>query len=142
MMNEIIDPERGVYREDSIFTNSETGMVPNWLIMFKMQECYFCDVITPTMDILAREFNFGKGAAANYKVAIVDCSDEASLFMCQYLHITKVPKFIVLHPSAITRFFQFPSAYNKNVNNLFRFAVQEWPEAYTQHDFVLAQKIT
>jgi len=50
MMNEIIDSERGVYREESILTNPETGMVPNWLIMFKMQDCYFCDVIEPTID--------------------------------------------------------------------------------------------
>jgi len=54
MMEQVINPDSGVYREESILANTETGAVPNWLIMFKMQNCYYCDMIMPNMHELAR----------------------------------------------------------------------------------------
>lgn len=33
-------------------------------------------------------------------------------------------------------------AYRKNFNNLYRFALQEWPQAYTQYSFVVADLIS
>ena len=131
MMEEVIDPEKGTYRETNIMTDPNAGVAPNWFVMFKMQNCYFCDQIEPAVHAVARAFH-KEGFPRNYRVAIVDCSREDSVYMCEYLHITKLPKFIVFRPDAgENKFYQFPLAYRKNFNNFMRFAIQEWPQAYT-----------
>lgn len=88
MMEQVIDPVTGLYRTESIMADPETGEVPNWFIMFKMKDCYYCDAIEPSFDSFSRIFHQGGSAeAANYRAAIFDCSEEQNLFMCQYLHI-------------------------------------------------------
>ena len=87
------------------------------------------------MHALARTFHHA-ASTQNYIVAKIDCSSEDSIFMCEYLHLTRLPKFIVLRPESGNRFFQFPLAYRKSPTNLYKFAVEFWQDAYTQHEFV------
>ena len=88
------------------------------------------------MHALARSFH-DAASTHNIIVAKIDCSSEDSIFMCEYLHLTRLPKFILMRPDAENRFFQFPLAYRKSPNNLYKFAVETWKDAYTQHEFVV-----
>ena len=110
--------------------------MPNWLLFVKMQNCHYCEVLAPVMHALARIFHEAS-SKFNYIVAEIDCSREDSVFLCEYMHLQRLPKFIVLRPESGNRFFQFPLAYRKSPGNLYRFAVEFWPEAYTQHEFVV-----
>ena len=106
MMEQVIDSETGMYRTESIMADPDTGKVPNWFIMFVMKDCYYCEAMAPNMDELARSFHEGgKSAVANFRAAIFDCSDEKNLFMCQYMHISRLPKFVVLRPNTQNKFF-------------------------------------
>ena len=91
------------------------------------------------MHALARTFH-DASSTQNYIVAKIDCSQEDSIYMCEYLHLTRLPKFIIFRPEAGNRFFQFPLAYRKSPNNLYKFAVEAWREAYTQHEFIVPGK--
>lgn len=49
LMEQVIDPDRGVYRTEGLMADPKTGEMPNWFIMFKMQNCYYCEVLEPAM---------------------------------------------------------------------------------------------
>lgn len=134
VMEQILFPLEGRYRTESIMTPIK-GEAPNWLIFLKMQDCTFCDQMTPYIDFLARHFHAADEEDFNYIVANIDCSAEEGIFMCQYLEISRLPKFIVFRPETENRYFLFPLAYSKSPHNLFRFAVDFWPEAYSQYEF-------
>lgn len=84
----------------------------------------------PHAELLAREFHKDE-SGHNYIVASIDCRDDDSKYICEYLHVTQVPKFIVLRPETENRFFQFPLAYPKSPYNIYKFAVEFWQDAYT-----------
>ena len=111
--------------------NPYTNQVPNWFIYIQMDNCDYCELLAPNVDSLALEFHHPL-AQENYIVASLNCSDEAAFYMCRYFHVPSVlPKFIVLRPESGNRFFWFPLAYRKNPDNLKKFAVEKWKEAYT-----------
>ena len=77
---------------------------PNYLLYLKMQNCDICTAMEPIADFLAREFH-KRDSLLNTYVATVDCSEESGLFMCEYLSVHRLPKFILLRPEAKNRFF-------------------------------------
>ena len=97
MMELVIDSELGAYRQENVMADSETGQVPNWLIMLKIQGCHFCEVLEPNVQDLARVFH-KEGNEHNYKVAVVDCTTDVGHFMCQYLYVQRLPRFVVFRP--------------------------------------------
>ena len=129
-------PDEARYRSESIMTSLKNGQVPNWIVFLKMQNCDFCDHMIPYINVLARFFHAEQEDRFNYIVASIDCSSEEGLFMCEYLEIERLPRLIVLRPESGNRFFQFPLSYSKSPYNMFRFAVDFWPEAYTQAEFL------
>ena len=130
VMEQIIDPVRGRYRTDGLMKNPVTGEMPNYLLYITMDDCHYCTTMRPNAELVARKFHEPQ-SPFNYRVAEINCSEETSLYVCQYLFIHKLPKYIVLRPESENRQFQFPLAYRKSPQNLFRFAIDYWQDAYT-----------
>ena len=104
VFEQIIDPDTGLYRTDSIFKNEATGLVPNWFLYLRMENCYYCDQLRPNVGRLAREFH-KPDSKFNYIVAELDCGTEEGVFMCQYMHVNRLPRFIVFRPESLNSFF-------------------------------------
>ena len=103
VFSQIINVETGRYFEDSIMKD-ENFEVPNYLLYLNMQDCEICTRMEPIAHYLAREFH-KRDSVLNTYVATIDCSEETGLFMCEYLHVHRLPKFIVLRPESENRFF-------------------------------------
>ena len=103
-MEQIIDAESGRFRQDNLFRDPKTGQVPNWLLYFQMNDCYYCEQIKPNMQALARQFHQAN-SPHNYVVATINCSTEEGVFMCQYFYLHRMPRFVVLRPETTNRFY-------------------------------------
>ena len=81
-----------------------TGEIPNWFLYVKMENCYYCQQLRPNVEAMSRIFH-KEDSPYNYIVAIVDCGTEEGIFMCQYMNITRLPRFIVYRPETENMFF-------------------------------------
>ena len=81
VMNEIVWPDEGKYRHESIMQGLHGQGAPNWLIFLKMDDCYYCEQMAPLVDMVAREFH-KEESPHNYFVASVNCSEQSAVFLC------------------------------------------------------------
>ena len=127
--NEILNPDRAIMHVDGIFLDPETNKMPNWFLMFSMPKCGHCVDVKPELHALATYFHDLNNADMNYRVAEIDCTNDAAADLCFYFGINKLPKFMVLRTET-DWFYLYPSRDERTFHSFFNFAMNSYVDAF------------
>ena len=128
---EIVDPQRSIMRVNTIFHNRETDEDPSWFIMFSMPNCHHCTEVKPEIHRLAAHYHSQENAGLNFRVAEVDCTNEAAEDICMYFGHNKLPKFTVLDP-ATDSFYMYPTKSPRLFEQFVEFSQGGFSESFVQ----------
>ena len=129
MFSEVIDNGRAILRQNGIFADPKTGMMPSWFLMFSMPKCGHCVEVKPDIIELAKFFHDQENTSLNYRVAEIDCTAEEARDLCIYFGINKLPKFMILRPDT-DLFYLFPNKETRNFDHFQDFALNRYTEAF------------